>query len=327
MNEENEKPDSRFKTRLKKFELPPLHLKGRDVQNSAYVSNELDGNPDQLDKIGKTGIYIGPYHALPEALQKGVKYIINVGNVSYSGINGGYSRYNSNVENSAELMAGEINGEVKREVDGTQILYCPAFDNPSQSIEKYFQSTKQFIDDARAKGSEVFVHCHQGISRSSSIVVAYLMQSDLYPDCRTVDGTLAFIRQHRPCVAPNIGFYMELTRFEKMYTSLDDIRIADYVEAKCPITSKDVVEFNKTMNKRDELRKSLQNTREMLKGSIKNIDQLNQGDKETLFDFYKFTHHKSPLSKKENINLHRSESKFQELSPLKSVDYSSSYHR
>mmetsp|Transcript_59719 Transcript_59719/g.82925 ORF Transcript_59719/g.82925 Transcript_59719/m.82925 type:complete len:86 (-) Transcript_59719:134-391(-) len=47
----------------------------------------------------------------------------------------------------------------------------PLNDIPSQTLMPYFKEAIEFID----KGETVLVHCHAGISRSSSMVIAYLM--------------------------------------------------------------------------------------------------------------------------------------------------------
>jgi dual specificity phosphatase 12 len=48
-------------------------------------------------------------------------------------------------------------------------------DNSSTSILRHFPAAISFIKDGIAKGG-VLVHCYAGVSRSSSCVIAYLMQ-------------------------------------------------------------------------------------------------------------------------------------------------------
>ena len=49
-------------------------------------------------------------------------------------------------------------------------------DSPSQPIRKVLEETGKLIDEIHRNGEKVLVHCHAGVSRSSSVVLAYLMQ-------------------------------------------------------------------------------------------------------------------------------------------------------
>ena len=60
-------------------------------------------------------------------------------------------------------------------------------------------------------GDAVLVHCMQGVSRSSTVVVAYLMRHR----GMTFDTALALAQKKRPRVRPNAGFLSQLQRYEK----------------------------------------------------------------------------------------------------------------
>lgn len=63
-------------------------------------------------------------------------------------------------------------------------------DAPSANIDKYFESAYSFIDK-KLRAGNVLVHCRKGISRSATIVIAYLM-AKYGIDLKEV---LAFIRR------------------------------------------------------------------------------------------------------------------------------------
>lgn len=50
------------------------------------------------------------------------------------------------------------------------------FDLPKEPIKELFQKANDIIEQARLKHENVLVHCHAGVSRSSTIILAYLMR-------------------------------------------------------------------------------------------------------------------------------------------------------
>lgn len=48
-------------------------------------------------------------------------------------------------------------------------------DVPWENLSKYFIACNKFIKGALEQGGTVFVHCYAGVSRSATIVIAYLM--------------------------------------------------------------------------------------------------------------------------------------------------------
>ena len=56
------------------------------------------------------------------------------------------------------------------------VLWINLYDELRSDIGKYFEQTNQFLHECHEKNEKVLVHCQMGISRSSSIVLAYLMK-------------------------------------------------------------------------------------------------------------------------------------------------------
>ena len=56
----------------------------------------------------------------------------------------------------------------------------------------------------------VLVHCRAGVSRSATLVIAYLMKRH----GMSLDDALAHVRAKRPRIAPNEGFIQQLRAFE-----------------------------------------------------------------------------------------------------------------
>ncbi|KAF6745438.1 dual specificity protein phosphatase 12 [Ephemerocybe angulata] len=88
-------------------------------------------------------------------------------------------------------------------------------DDPDADILVHFPPSIAFIGSELAKGRGVLVHCQAGISRSATIVAAYLMKTrNLNPQ-----AALKMVRDTRPIISPNSGFLEQLEVFyEAFYT-------------------------------------------------------------------------------------------------------------
>jgi len=83
-------------------------------------------------------------------------------------------------------------------------------DEKKSNLKRHFEETHDFIANALKNGGAVFVHCNLGVSRSSTIVVAYLMKTNQI----SLEDALTFLRSRRSCARPNIGFLMQLSEWE-----------------------------------------------------------------------------------------------------------------
>lgn len=89
-------------------------------------------------------------------------------------------------------------------------LCITAADLPTQNLTQHFKQSIRFMHESRLKEEGCLVHCLAGISRSVTLVVAYIM---------TVTGmgwqeVLAAVKVVRPCAGPNLGFQQQLKEFE-----------------------------------------------------------------------------------------------------------------
>ena len=73
-----------------------------------------------------------------------------------------------------------------------------------------FERTTRFIRSALAGGGAVYVHCYAGISRSPTVVAAYLIAEG----GMTKEKALEFIAERRPIIDPNDGFRAALEKWE-----------------------------------------------------------------------------------------------------------------
>lgn len=77
-----------------------------------------------------------------------------------------------------------------------------AMDVPWENLSKYFESCIRFIKTAIKHGGGCLVHCYGGVSRSATIVIAYLMSEHKMG----MFEALNFVKVKRSAVFPNPGF-------------------------------------------------------------------------------------------------------------------------
>jgi len=102
---------------------------------------------------------------------------------------------------------------------GIKYLNVVMLDVPEQSLSTCLDEILQFIHQALSISSEnkpdppskVLVHCNAGVSRSSTIIIAYLIK---YKGM-TYQQALELVRKNRPSAKPNHGFETQLIEMEK----------------------------------------------------------------------------------------------------------------
>jgi predicted protein tyrosine phosphatase len=89
----------------------------------------------------------------------------------------------------------------------------PVKDTWNQDLPSFFSAAFDFIN--KAKGSnpnaKVLIHCTAGISRSSTLTIAYVMNEQRL----SLHQAYTFVKTRRDVIAPNLDFMGELQQFEK----------------------------------------------------------------------------------------------------------------
>ena len=81
-------------------------------------------------------------------------------------------------------------------------------DDYESNIICYFKECLLFMDGY----DKVFVHCAAGMSRSATIVVAYLM----WKRKLSLNEAIKFVKKKRPVISPNLNFMRQLEIFEEL---------------------------------------------------------------------------------------------------------------
>jgi protein-tyrosine phosphatase len=75
----------------------------------------------------------------------------------------------------------------------------PVRDLPSEDLKRYFMQATDFIKGCLDENKSVLVHCSMGISRSATVVIAYLIRFEKL----TLVEAYGKVKSARDCICPN----------------------------------------------------------------------------------------------------------------------------
>ncbi|CAL8129737.1 unnamed protein product [Orchesella dallaii] len=122
-----------------------------------------------------------------------------------------------NASHQQELSEKEISCilNVTAEIDNFfpdmfRYMNIPVIDNEETDLLRYFNDSYRFISQALKEEKNVLVHCKMGISRSATIVIAYVMKTRNWD----LPRSLEHVKKRRTCVKPNPHFMKQLEVYE-----------------------------------------------------------------------------------------------------------------
>lgn len=89
-------------------------------------------------------------------------------------------------------------------------------DSPSEDITSILYDVFDYFEDVREQGGRVLVHCCHGVSRSTSLVIAYLM----WKEGQSFDDAFQHVKAARGVTNPNVGFACQLLQCQKRVHAL-----------------------------------------------------------------------------------------------------------
>ncbi|XP_028812651.1 dual specificity protein phosphatase 22-A [Denticeps clupeoides] len=103
-----------------------------------------------------------------------------------------------------------VYNNAKPAMEDMTYLCIQAADASNQNLSQHFKECIRFIHECRLSGGACLVHCLAGVSRSTTMVVAYLMTVTNYgwEEC------LSAVKAVRSFVGPNYGFQQQLQEFQ-----------------------------------------------------------------------------------------------------------------
>eukprot|EP01111_Echinosteliopsis_oligospora_P009794 TRINITY_DN2938_c0_g1_i1.p1 TRINITY_DN2938_c0_g1~~TRINITY_DN2938_c0_g1_i1.p1 ORF type:complete len:182 (+),score=48.81 TRINITY_DN2938_c0_g1_i1:174-719(+) len=98
-------------------------------------------------------------------------------------------------------------------------------DMPSVDIFSHFEKCFEFIEEAHKSGGVVFVHCLAGISRSSSVIIGFLM----FKNKLTFEQAYEHVKSKRYIISPNEGFRKQLVFLQEIAADFKSPLIAEFI--------------------------------------------------------------------------------------------------
>ncbi|ORX90299.1 DSPc-domain-containing protein [Basidiobolus meristosporus CBS 931.73] len=86
-----------------------------------------------------------------------------------------------------------------------------AWGHNQENLSDFFETAFSYIDEARSRGLSVLVHCQCGVSRSASLIIAYVMRTLRM----NVNEAYSFVKARSSTISPNMSLVYQLVDLEK----------------------------------------------------------------------------------------------------------------
>ena len=178
-----------------------------------FITNTLGNISENM-----TMLFSPQYHLIKNGSQLFPKsssyYFLNItpitDNIYLSGIHGAMDINQINKYNIVNIIHCTKNIPNYFENMGVVYTRISIDDTTSQHIENYFDETFNIIENSVNNNMNILVHCHGGVSRSATILIAYFMRKNNWSYTISYD----FIKSKRPIINPNSEFTIALQNYK-----------------------------------------------------------------------------------------------------------------
>lgn len=155
--------------------------------------------------------YFPPTAAKPALSMRAVVSTILPGKLFLSGIAAASSADRLDEHGITHVLSIVPASEAPRLPDGIHHLVIPLSDTTTANLLQHLPEAVGFIESALGESGDarVLVHCIEGISRSASAVIAYLMSAR----GMSFAQALRIVKRRRAVVSPNLGFVRQLSQW------------------------------------------------------------------------------------------------------------------
>eukprot|EP01101_Sappina_pedata_P009411 TRINITY_DN5488_c0_g1_i1.p1 TRINITY_DN5488_c0_g1~~TRINITY_DN5488_c0_g1_i1.p1 ORF type:complete len:247 (+),score=42.46 TRINITY_DN5488_c0_g1_i1:48-743(+) len=145
-------------------------------------------------------------------------------------INEGQSDFLLEELNVYSILNITLNEKYPFDTSPFKILHINEADQANTDLKPFFDQTYDFIEETINSRNACLVHCEAGMSRSVTIVIAYLMRKNGI----LLRQAYKMIKGRRPVIRPNYGFLSQLMELEReLFPETDKAEqsrfMADYV--------------------------------------------------------------------------------------------------
>jgi protein-tyrosine phosphatase len=102
-----------------------------------------------------------------------------------------------------------LSGMKNRYCDHFSYLSIEVQDHEKANIKKHFSKINRFIHNNWLNGGVIVVHCMAGVSRSPTVIIAYLTRKHKMDLNRAID----LVKEKRNIIQPNSGFMDQLNSY------------------------------------------------------------------------------------------------------------------
>jgi protein-tyrosine phosphatase len=117
------------------------------------------------------------------------------------------------------------------ELPGKEYVHLDIEDSRQTDIAVHFDRVSELVLHAREENKNVLVHCQQGVSRSVTLVLAYLVKHGSRGGLSLRDS-VSYLKGKRAqsgrAVHPNIGFFRQLLKYEEQLLGRSSLSASDH---------------------------------------------------------------------------------------------------
>ncbi|XP_049434940.1 dual specificity protein phosphatase 18 [Epinephelus fuscoguttatus] len=113
---------------------------------------------------------------------------------------------------------------------GVEYIHIPLSDSPVSPLCEHFDEVADKVELTAERGGRTLVHCNAGVSRSAALCMAYLMKHRGV----TLLEAHGWVRNSRPVVRPNSGFWKQLIRYEMELRGCTSVRMVSSFMGEVP---------------------------------------------------------------------------------------------
>jgi len=104
---------------------------------------------------------------------------------------------------------------------GMDYLKIRIEDSPYARLDVYFDLVADKVKATKDKSGKTLVHCIAGVSRSASLVCAYLIKYERM----SLRQAYQYVKMARPIIRPNVGFWKQLIDYEKRLNGVSTVQM------------------------------------------------------------------------------------------------------